>query len=200
MGEQDAVDIERMVREGLDAFGIGDVDRAVACWQGVLRLDPDHADAREFLETALSSSRDGSLAPAPAAERGEDPLSSESLLRDARELVHRDDLESALDHLTLVAQLDPGRDEVQGYIDMVRSRLLRRYRAKVGELGCVPRVVAKPEAIKRYNLSADAGFLLSLLDGATSVEQLLSLSGMDAFQALRILCRLVDAGIAVVEA
>jgi len=198
MGEQDAVHIERMLREGLDAFGVGDVDRAVACWQGVLRVDPDHAEAREFLETALSSSRDGALAP--AAERGEDPLSSESLLRDARELVHRDDLESALDHLTLVAQLDPGRDEVQGYIDMVRSRLLRRYRTKVGELGCVPRVVAKPEAIKRFNLSADAGFLLSLLDGATSVEQLLSLSGMDAFQALRILCRLVDAGIAVVEA
>lgn len=198
MGEQDAVRIERMLREGLDAFGVGDVDRAVACWQGVLRIDPDHAEAREFLETALSSSRDGSLAQ--AAERGEDPLSSESLLRDARELVHRDDLESALDHLTLVAQLDPGRDEVEGYIDMVRSRLLRRYRAKVGELGCVPRVVAKPEAIKRFNLSADAGFLLSLLDGATSVEQLLSLSGMDAFQALRILCRLVDAGIAVVEA
>lgn len=198
MGEQDAVDIERMVREGLDAFGIGDVDRAVACWQGVLRIEPDHAEAREFLETALSSSRDDSLAP--AAERGEDPLSSESLLRDARELVHRDDLESALDHLTLVAQLDPGRDEVQGYIDMVRSRLLRRYRARVGELARVPRVLAKPEAIKRFNLSADAGFLLSLLDGATSVEQLLSLSGMDAFQALRILCRLVDAGIAVVEA
>lgn len=198
MGEQEAVRIERLVREGLDAFGIGDVDRAVECWQGALRLDPDHAEAREFLETALSSSRDGSLAP-PPSEPGEDPLSSESLLRDARELVRRDDLESALDHLTLVAQLDPGRGEVQGYIDMVRSRLLRRYRAKLGERRWVPRVVAKPEAIKRYNLSADAGFLLSLLDGATSVEQLLSLSGMDAFQALRILSRLVDAGIAVIE-
>jgi hypothetical protein len=198
MSEQDAGRIDRMLREGLDAFGIGDVERAVECWQGVLRLDPGHAEAQEFLEAALSSSRDGSLAPGP--ERGEDPLSCESLLRDARELVRQGELESALDHLTLVAQLDPGRDEVQGYIDMVRSRLLRLYRDRVGPLACVPRVVAEPEAIKRYNLSADAGFLLSLLDGSTSVEQLLSLSGMDAFQALRILCRLLDAGIAVVEA
>jgi len=188
-----------MVREGLDAFGIGDVGRAVECWQGVLRLDPEHAEAREFLETALSSSRDGTLAPAPEPDPGEDPLSSESLLREARELVRRDELEMALDHLSLVAQLDPGRAEVQGYIEMVRSRLLRRYRDKVGEFRWVPRVVAKPEAIKRYNLAADAGFLLSLLDGATSVDQVLSLSGMDAFQCLRILCRLVDAGIAVVE-
>jgi tetratricopeptide (TPR) repeat protein len=197
MGEQEAARIERMVREGLDAFGVGDVDRAVECWQGVLRLAPDHAEAREFLETALSSSRDGRLGE--AEERGEDPLSSESLLREARELLRQDELESALDHLSLVAQLDPGRTEVQGYIDMVRSRLLRRYRTKVGELGSVLRVVAKAEAIKRYNLGPDAGFLLSLLDGATSVEQLLSLSGMDAFQVLRILCRLLDAGIAVVE-
>jgi hypothetical protein len=43
---------------------------------------------------------------------------------------------------------------------------------------------------------AEAGFVLSLADGETTVEQLIALSGLDAFEALRILNHLIDAGIA----
>jgi hypothetical protein len=66
----------------------------------------------------------------------------------------------------------------------------------VGETGAVPELLIQPSAITRYQLPADAGFVLSLVDGETTVEQLIALSGMDAFEALRILNDLIDAGIA----
>jgi predicted transcriptional regulator len=65
----------------------------------------------------------------------------------------------------------------------------------VGGGQTVPRLLVDLAEVTRYNLHTDAGFLLSLLDGATTVEDLVSLSGMDAFDALRILNNLIDAGI-----
>jgi hypothetical protein len=47
----------------------------------------------------------------------------------------------------------------------------------------------------KFNLPAQAGFMLSLIDGDTSVGDIVSLSGMDSFEALRVLNGLVDAGI-----
>jgi hypothetical protein len=47
----------------------------------------------------------------------------------------------------------------------------------------------------KYNLPATAGFLLSLIDGRTCVDELLALSGMDPFDVLRGLSNLLDAGI-----
>ena len=47
----------------------------------------------------------------------------------------------------------------------------------------------------KFNLPATAGFVLSQVDGATSVTDLVSLSGLDEFDTLRILSHLLDAGI-----
>lgn len=127
-------------------------------------------------------------------------LSAEMLLQDAREALGEDDLEGALDLLGMAAQLDPDRMEVEGYVDMVRSQLLKRYRERVGDASRAPRVATDPATLGRFNLSAGAGFVLSLIDGSTSVEDLLSLSGMDSFEAFRILNGLLDAGIAVLDA
>ncbi len=43
------------------------------------------------------------------------------------------------------------------------------------------------------------GFMLSLVDGKTSIDELIALSGKDAFEALRILNERVAAGIAELE-
>ena len=51
----------------------------------------------------------------------------------------------------------------------------------------------------KFNLPTTAGFVLSLVDGSTSVNDLMSLSGLDAFDTLRILTGLIDAGIVEIE-
>jgi hypothetical protein len=51
------------------------------------------------------------------------------------------------------------------------------------------------EQLLRFNLPPDAGFVLSMVDGHTRVDELVTVSGMDPFDALHLLCRLETAGI-----
>ena len=196
--------MERLVREGLDHFGVGEVVKAVRCWEDVLRIDPSHAEALDYLQAAGSRGeapdRDADVGPAQAAAPEAAGTESDSpagrLVGEAGERLEAEDLEGALDLFRAAADLEPDRIEVEGYIDAIRSQLLQCYRKRVGETGAVPKLLIRPSAITRYQLPADAGFVLSLVDGETTVEQLIALSGMDAFEALRILNNLIDAGIA----
>jgi hypothetical protein len=124
----------------------------------------------------------------------------EAFLKDAHEALRCEDLESALELFRVASQLDPDRFEIEGYIDLVRSQLLKRYRDRLGELQAVPRLLVAASEVKSFNLAPDAGFMLSLVDGSTNFEQLVSLSGMAAFDAFRNLCAMLDAGILGVDA
>jgi tetratricopeptide (TPR) repeat protein len=207
MGESETAKMERLVREGLDHFGVGNVASAVRCWEDVLRIDPSHADALDYLEAAgvraAAPDRDADADPDPAAPPEAAATDSDSparlVVEEARARLEAEDLEGALDRFRAAADLEPDRIEVEGYIDAIRSRLLQRYRKRMGDTGSVPKLLIEPSAITRHQLPADAGFVLSLVDGETTVEQLIALSGMDAFEALRILNDLVDAGIAALK-
>jgi tetratricopeptide (TPR) repeat protein len=203
MGESERTRIERLVREGLDCFGEGEVARAIECWEEVLRLDPHHAQALDYLGTARAEEGVGPeeeefefVGSDPGADSSEGrERSLEGLLGAAQGLLRKQDLEGALALFETAAEMDPRRIEIEGYIDMIRSRLLKAYRERVGGGQTVPRLLVDLAEVTRYDLHTDAGFLLSLLDGATSIDDLVSLSGMDAFEALRILSNLIDAGI-----
>ena len=52
MAESKEDKIERLMREGLNHYGMGAVGEAVRSWREVLKLDPDHAEARDFVATA----------------------------------------------------------------------------------------------------------------------------------------------------
>jgi hypothetical protein len=56
-----------------------------------------------------------------------------------------------------------------------------------------------PEEIMKFNLPANAGFVLSMVDGNTSVNEILALSGMDPFEAIRMVNNLLEAGIVEVN-
>ena len=66
-------------------------------------------------------------------------------------------------------------------------------------ISAIPRVVADKAAVMRFNLPADAGFLLSLVDGQTTIQEIVSIAGMDAFDAFRILKNLLEVNITAVE-
>ncbi len=211
--------IERLMREGLNHYGMGHVEEALRCWREVLRLDPEHADAHDFVATAeeaASASAPAAPRPAPRTEpaaaappppaaspaesfedRSEDPL--DGLVTEGQRLVRADDLEAGLDLFEAVARRDPMRLDVHGHIENVRSRLVKQYRERIGELKDVPKLRMGLDQVMKFNLPAHAGFLLSLVDGGTSIGDVVSLSGMDAFEALRVLNGLLEAGILAVE-
>lgn len=185
--------IERLMAEGLDAYGSDRVERAVECWRTVLRLDPGHEDARDFLRSAGFD--DG---PAERPMGGAPPV--DALVLEALELFREGAPEAALE---LIESLQKGRDvdlRVQGYVALIRSHLHERYLERLRGGDAVPRLAVGPDELLRFNLPSNAGFVLSMLDGATSVNDLVALSGMDPFDVLHTLHRLGEAGIVEVPA
>jgi len=135
---------------------------------------------------------------APSGAQREDPVAA--LLRNAQELLRLENYEGALDLFQAAATLDPKRFELEGYVDLLRSRLVKVYRERVGDGRRIPKLLVPAGQITRFNLPADAGFVLSLIDGRTSFDELLSVSGMGPFEALRIFANLLEAGILGVAA
>lgn len=185
-------EIARLLAVGLDAYGMGEVSEAMIAWREALRLDPANREARDYIQSA-----DRRQAPDLPGDRGTgpDPDPAAELVREARRLLHNGDFETALDLFVTASEQAPDRLETQGYVDMLRSRLFKLYRARVGDLDTVPELRVDPASITRFNLPTDAGFVLSLVDGRTPLCDVISLSGMDAFEALRVMHGLVDARI-----
>jgi len=57
-----------------------------------------------------------------------------------------------------------------------------------------------PDQLLRFDLPPEAGFLLSMLDGRTRIEELMTVSALDALDVLHLLARLEKAGIVEVVA
>ncbi len=197
MGESTQEAIERLLAEGLDQYGMGQVAQAVRLWRQVLSLDPGNTEAREYLETAGDEA--GPAEAAPQASPAADHDGTAALLEAGLGCLRDDDAEGALELLETLEKRDPDGLEVHGYIEMVRSRLLKQYRERFGSGQRVPVPRMPAEQMLKFNLPAEAGFLLSLVDGRTSIEDLISVCGMDEFRVLRILSQMLAAGIVELE-
>jgi hypothetical protein len=66
------------------------------------------------------------------------------------------------------------------------------YAARIGPMDQVASVAVPPEQITWLSLDHRAGFLLSLIDGTLTIEELLDVSGMSRLDALRIMYTLVQ--------
>ncbi len=80
--------------------------------------------------------------------------------------------------------------EAQRYATSCRDVLTQMYLSRLGGLDQVISVVLAPEELRWLNLDHRAGFLLSLVDGVSTIEELLDISGMTRLDALRILATL----------
>lgn len=179
-------EIGRLMARGLDLYALGQVEEATACWRRVLAIDPSHGEARDYLQAAGADAEPAAPRPAPR---------SGGMLAEALVLLRAGDVPEALALLETLARHEPTDLEVQGFLDLARAAALRLYRSRVGSGEGVPKVKISPAEVMKFNLPSAAGFLLSMIDGHISVDELLAVSGMDPFEALRALSNLLDAGI-----
>jgi tetratricopeptide (TPR) repeat protein len=192
MAESKEGQISHLMEEGLRHYGEGRTDRAAACWREVLRLEPDHPEARDYLGSAGFGSGEVEL----SRTRGEGDA---SLLADALELFREGEVQECFELLETLVRENPRRMEIQGYYELVRSHLFGYYRERVADASGVLKLKITPEEVMRFNLPANAGFVLSMIDGRTSVNEVLALSGMDPFDAIRLVSNLLEAGIVEVS-
>ena len=183
--------IDALMREGLDHYAMGDDARAIECWQQVLRIDPEHAEAQDYLRTAADD--DGEQAVGGAESSAETPQSS--LLEAAVEALRAGEAQEALELLESLEREDPSNLAVQGTLELTRTVLLDHYRGRLCDGIAVPQRAVGDDEVMKFNLPADAGFVLAGIDGSTSVNDLVDGSGLDPFLVLRTCCRLIDAGI-----
>ncbi|MDX1648485.1 MAG: hypothetical protein R3263_01400 [Myxococcota bacterium] len=179
---------------GLELYGQGRPEEAAAAWRRALELDPAQEEARDYLRTAGFDEEGPATARAPAPDSGGGDGDAAALLGEAAELVARGDGREALGLLLAIAGDDEGL-EVQATVEMLRAHLFARHLVITDEGRAVPAVRLEEGELLRFNLSRDAGFLLSLVDGATSTRDLIAVSGMDPFDALDDLVRLGESGV-----
>lgn len=190
MSEASEKKVSGLLQQGLELYGTGDVARAFLLWGEALELDPGNEEALDYMRDADRR----------AKPRGGNPeIGTPSIIEDARRLLRSEDGEAALE--LLMSAPSTGSLENEGMIELLRARLFQQYRVELGDLSQVPRVVALDNNdLKSRNLPSSVGFLLSMIDGMTPLGDLVSVSGMDRFEALRSLCRMHRAGIIMWDA
>ena len=77
--------------------------------------------------------------------------------------------------------------------------LQQMYLTRLGDGSTVLRVGLAPDAIQELSLDHRAGFLISMLDGHATIDEIVDISGMPALEVLRLLFEMSEQGVIAVD-
>jgi hypothetical protein len=100
------------------------------------------------------------------------------------------DYTGALEIADGILTRDPANAAANQCAEECREKLIQMYTARVGPLDRVPVVTVAREQLRWLSIDHRAGFLLSHIDGVSSLEMILDVSGMPLLDALKILAEL----------
>ena len=112
-----------------------------------------------------------------------------------KERLGLDDFSGALELADHLLASNPTHTLALSARERCRSNLQQIHASKLGDLDTAPRVLTPPEQVIWLDLDHRTGFLLAQVDGISSYEDLVELSGMDRLEALRLLAQLVQKGV-----
>ena len=138
---------------------------------------------------ATSSEPPTPRASAPAKARVEDDAGP---IADMKDRYAVGDFTGALVIAESVLETQPDHAEAKRYAQSCREVLTQMYAARLGSLSQVATVAIPADQIRWLSLDHRAGFLLSLVDGLCTIEEILDVSGMSRLDALRIMFTLVQ--------
>lgn len=100
--------------------------------------------------------------------------------------------------LMLAEQTIAGGDtseDLQHYAELCREKLRQTYLERIGSGRTILRVAEDPDALRRRALDPRLAFLLSLLDGASTIDDVIDMSTMPPLEAVRALHELLQEGV-----
>jgi hypothetical protein len=103
------------------------------------------------------------------------------------------DYAAALHLAELQLGLDANDEGARQYAEASRARLETKYTTRIGSLDYVFNLAVPAAKVKWLGLDPQAAFLLSLVDGQTSVAEVLELCQMGRLEALRVFTELLEA-------
>lgn len=142
---------------------------------------PSTKDAPDLAALAASST---------AAARSLPP--SAPTAQEMNDRVSLGDYTGALEIAEKLLETNPDDDAVKVVAESCRGILKQMYTARIGPLDRVPLVMVARDQLRWLSIDHRAGFVLSLVDGVSSLEMILDVSGMPELDALRILSELAQ--------
>ena len=116
------------------------------------------------------------------------------LVGEMEELYALDDLTGALRFAELILGREPDNPQAVRCAENCRRRLLALYSSKIGSLRAVPVPALRDAELRWLGLDHRSGFLLSRVDGHSTVEEVLDVCGMPRLEALKTLVDLLERG------
>jgi hypothetical protein len=109
-----------------------------------------------------------------------------------KDLYATGDFSGALEIAEALLSTDAGDLEAQRFSTSCRDVLTQMLQSRIGQFDQIVQVALSPEELRWLTLDHRAGFLLSLVDGVLSVEELLDIAGMTKLESLRIFVHLLE--------
>ena len=145
-----------------------------------------HGSGDSSFATGDASSEGAASGSEPAAAPADDPVAE---MRDRFSL---GDYSGALVIAESLLDDDPAHAEALRFAENCRSVLTQMYTARIGPLDRVPIVLVPRDQLRWLSIDHRAGFVLSHVDGVSTLEMILDVSGMPMLDVLRILFELVE--------
>jgi hypothetical protein len=159
-------------------------------------LELDLGERSTPLDLAGVHGRAGDSGPSYTATDAGPPPAEESRERgtrnDMQDRYAVGDFTGALVVAESILDSDPDNEDAKRYAQSCREVLTQMYAARLGPMDQVPSVVVPADQITWLSLDHRAGFLLSLVDGTSNIEEILDVSGMTRLDALRIMYTLAQ--------
>ncbi|MCW5816899.1 MAG: hypothetical protein KIT84_38235 [Labilithrix sp.] len=112
--------------------------------------------------------------------------------REMNDRVSVGDYSGALEIAEKLLADDPHNATIKACADNCRAVLKQMYATRIGPLHRVPTVAVARDQLRWLSIDHKAGFVLSLVDGVSSLEMIIDVSGMPQLDTLRILSELVQ--------
>jgi hypothetical protein len=155
-------------------------------------LEPESHSPLDLVETYRRSVANMPAVRGPDTEQQGEKSPDSGDLQDMQDRYAVGDFTGALVVAESLLDADPDNEDAKRYAQSCREVLTQMYAARIGPMGQVATVAVPPEQIIWLSLDHRAGFLLSLVDGVSSIEEILDISGMNRLDALRIMYTLVQ--------
>jgi hypothetical protein len=151
---------------------------------------PSAPPARSLSPSSIEAAVLGAIESSPPPEITERTI--DDPVAEMRGRFSLGDYTGALEMAELLLAEEPGNLEAAECGENCRTVLEGMYAARLGPLDRVPLVVVPRAQMRWLSIDHRAGFVLSLIDGSSSIEMILDVSGMPKLDALRILHELVQ--------
>lgn len=150
---------------------------------------PPAGSQMPFLSTPHGPPEDLEFSLAPSTGSVGQPGSSSQAMKDKFAM---GDFSGALQAAHDILSTYPEDPEATSVANKCEEVLHDMYASRIAGLSRVPQITMGPDQIRWLSLDHRAGFMLSMIDNTSSVEDLLDVCGMAKLDALRILCALLD--------